>query len=220
MTSCCPPFCATSINSDMKENVSLFDLFPDLDPGAGAEELLKQNTVEDVGLRPKEREVYVCLRSRVYLPLQLLSRTEGEICRRYDLRRAEIRPSYDPALLPGIDFSDLTDLLAGFFPVAPALLAGCSWEADGQLLRLKLKGNGLKELKPHLVHVEDYLRQCFGVPVTVEAEAGKELSAEELFAAADRLKARAREENPLPAAASKTPGKEGQSAAGAPKTCW
>ena len=61
----------------MKENVSLFDLFPDLDPGAGAEELLKQNTVEDVGLRPKEREVYVCLRSRVYLPLQLLSRTEG-----------------------------------------------------------------------------------------------------------------------------------------------
>ena len=199
----------------MRQHDSLLDIFTCLEPDPEREALLGQNTVTDIDLRPKEREVCVCVRSRVYLPLPELARIEEQLCAAYGLRRAEIRPSYDPALLPEMDFSDLTGLIAGAYPPATAVMAGCAWEAEGEILRLRLKGNGVRELRPHLRRAEDWLYDCFGLRIRIEPEAGRELSAAELFAETDRLRAEALAELPPLSAAAGTgagPRKEEKSA--------
>ena len=174
----------------MKENVTLLDLFPEADLGE-VNALLQQNIVENVDLRVKEREVAVVLRSEVYLPLPLLAKAEQQICTVYDLRRVTLEPRYEPALLANMDYADVTGLLSGFYPPAPATLAGCRWEAEGATLHVHLRGNGLADLKPHLRHAEEWLSACFGTPIRVELHGGRELTAEELFAETERIRAEA-----------------------------
>ncbi len=112
----------------MNEKISLLELFSDLYDGEEADSLLKHNIVEDVDLRVKERAISLRVRSEVYLPLGLLSRMEQSIRELYDLKSVSIEARYDLELLERMDFADLTGLLAGFYPPAPAMLAGCRWE--------------------------------------------------------------------------------------------
>ncbi len=182
----------------MKDIVTLLELFPDLDLGEELEALLQQNTVESVDLRVKEREVAVVIRSEVYLPLGLLTRLEQRVRDHYELKTVSVEPRYEAALLKEMDFSDLTGLLTGFYPAAPAILAGCRWEAEENTLHAHLKGNGLSDLKPHLHRAEAWLGECFGTPVRIELHAGKELSAEELFAETKRIREEAMEQAPAP----------------------
>ena len=182
----------------MKENISLLDLFSALDLGDEANALLKQNTVQNVDLRIKEREVVVCVRSEVYLPIHLLTRAEQCIRAFYDLRAVNLQPRYDAALLARMEIQDVTGLLAGLYPPAPAILAGCRWETEGSTLHIHLRANGITNLKPHLSRVEKWLSQCFCTAVHIELHAGRELSAEELFAETQRIRDEAKEHIPAP----------------------
>ena len=83
----------------MNDKISLSELLSDLMIGEEEQNLFKQNTVEDVDLRVKEREIRFHLRSRVYLPLSLLLRTERSIQEQYDLSAVSIEPRYDLTLL-------------------------------------------------------------------------------------------------------------------------
>ena len=121
-----------------------------LNDGEDADERLKQNIVEDVDLRVKEREVTVRIQSAVYLPLKLLARTEQAVREAYALRSVRVEPRYELELLERMDYSDVTGLLSAFYPPAPAVLAGCVWETEGTTLHARLRGNGLAELRPHL----------------------------------------------------------------------
>ena len=136
----------------MNETISLLDLFPGLELGDEANALLQQNTVEDVDLRVKEREVSLVVRSRAYLTLPLLARVEQQLRSDYALRRVCLEPRYDAGLLGQMDFADVTGLLAGFYPPAPATLAGCRWEAEGDTLHAYLRGNGLASEKSRKTH--------------------------------------------------------------------
>ena len=189
----------------MKNQFSLAELFSVLNDGEDTDERLKQNIVEDVDLHVKEREVSVRVRSEVYLPLGLLSRTEQTLREHYDLKAASIEPRYDPVLLPTLDFSDLTGLLTGFYAAAPAILAGCRWEIEDTIVHAHLRGNGVTELRPSLRRAEDWLSVCFGVPVRIELHGGKELSAEELFAETKRIRDEAREQAPAPVVRAEDP---------------
>ena len=182
----------------MKDNISLAELFSDLYAGEELDEALKQNTVENVELRVKEREITVRLKSEVYLPIPLLSRMEQSVKERYELNAVSIEPRYEPDLLASMDFTDLTGLLSGFWPPAVAMLAGCRWEAEGSTLHAHLLGNGLSDLKPHLPRAEAWLSESFGAPVRIELHAGKELTAEELFAETKRIREEAKEQSPAP----------------------
>ncbi len=172
----------------MKRSISLPDIFPELLIWEEAGGLLHLNTVEDVDLRMKTREVCVCLRSEKYLPLPLLSRAENEIRREYDLSRAELRVRYDISLLPEVEFSDLLSIVSAAYPPAMAVMAGAKWEVGEESLKLCLRGNGVNDLRPHLRAAEDYLSDCFGRRIRIEAEAGREMTAEELFSATERLR--------------------------------
>ncbi len=182
----------------MNENLSLLTLFPGLEPGEEAEALLQRNTVEQVDLRVKEREVSVVVRSEVWLPLGLLTKFEQKIKEQYELKTASVEPRYDPAVLKDLDLTDLTGLLTGFCPSAPAILAGCRWEIEETTIHAHLRANGVDELRPALRRTEDWLSACFGVPVHLELHGGKELSAEELFAETKRIREQAREQAPAP----------------------
>ena len=200
MTNCFLPCLGTSkrFKRIMKETVNLLELFPGLDLGEDTKELLKHNTVKDVDLRVKEREVSVCLESKVYLSMPLVLRIEQAIKELYALRRAELLPHYDPKLLGSMDYNDIIGFLAGFYPPATATMAGCRWEAEGNKLCAHLLGNGIQDLKPHLTHAERWLSDCFGTQIQLELQSGKELSAEELFAQTQKIRAQAMEQIPVP----------------------
>ena len=175
------------------------DLFPGLDREESADVLLKQNTVLDVDLRLKEREVNVYVASRCYLSLSLLAKMERKIAAEFDLRRVHIHPRYEGALMEKIEFQDVAVLLSGFYPLAPAVMAGSSWKVEGTTLHAHLRGNGISDLRPHLHHAEAWLSDCFGTEVRLELHGGPELSAEELFAETKRLRERAMEQTPTAA---------------------
>ena len=126
----------------MSEKMTLLDLFPDLERGDQDDALLQHSTVEDFDLRVKEREITVVLRCEAYLSVALLGRFEHRICEAYDLRRLTLEPRYALALLAQMDYSDVTGLLSGFYPPAPAALALCRWEVEGSTLHAHLHGNG------------------------------------------------------------------------------
>ena len=199
----------------MNDKISLLELFPDLYNGE-ADDRLKQNKIEDAELRVKEREIVVQLKSEVYLPLPLLSRVETSVKEQYELNTVSIEPRYDPALLADLDFSDLTGLLTGFYPAAPAILAGCRWEIEDTTVHAWLRGNGVAELRPSLRRAEDWLSACFGVPIRVELHGGKELSAEELFAETKRIRDEARDQAPAPVIPAEAPRPAGKKEAQSP----
>ena len=196
----------------MEEKISFLELFPGLELGEEAETLLQQNTVQDVELRVAEREATVLLRSRVYLPLKLLARTEQAVREAYALRSVRVEPRYELDLLERMDYSDVTGLLSAFYPPAPAVLAGCEWETEGTTLHARLRGNGLAELRPHLRRVEAWLSDCFGQPIRLELHAGRELSAEELFAETKRIRSEAMEQAPAPVVSVPSEPKPGKAA--------
>ncbi|MBR4701677.1 MAG: PolC-type DNA polymerase III [Oscillospiraceae bacterium] len=172
----------------MKDTISLLDLFPGLELREEIKPLLQQNTLENVDLRPREREVSVSVRSETYLPLPLLAEVEQEIAETYDLRSVKLQPLYAGSLLGSVDEADLVGLLAAQYPPATAILAGCRMETQQNELHLHLKGNGLSDLQPHLYPVECWLSDCFGDHVTIRLHGGKALSAEELFAETQKLR--------------------------------
>ena len=172
----------------MKDTISLLDLFPGLELREEIKPLLQQNTLENVDLRPREREVSVSVRSETYLPLPLLAEVEQEIADTYDLRSVKLQPLYAGSLLGSVDEADLVGLLAAQYPPATAILAGCRMETQQNELHLHLKGNGLSDLQPHLYPVECWLSDCFGDHVTIRLHGGKALSAEELFAETQKLR--------------------------------
>ena len=172
----------------MKDTISLLDLFPGLELREEVKPLLQQNTLENVDLRPREREVSVSVRSETYLPLPLLAEVEQEIAETYDLRSVKLQPLYAGSLLGSVDEADLVGLLAAQYPPATAILAGCRMETQQNELHLHLKGNGLSDLQPHLYPVECWLSDCFGDHVTIRLHGGKALSAEELFAETQKLR--------------------------------
>lgn len=172
----------------MKDRISLLDLFPSLELREEIKPLLQQNTLENVDLRPREREVSVSVRSETYLPLPLLAEVEQEIAETYDLRSVKLQPLYAGSLLGSVDEADLVGLLATQYPPATAILAGCRMETQQNELHLHLKGNGLSDLQPHLYPVECWLSDCFGDHVTIRLHGGKALSAEELFAETQKLR--------------------------------
>ena len=172
----------------MKDTISLLDLFPGLELREEVKPLLQQNTLENVDLRPREREVSVSVRSETYLPLPLLAEVEQEIAETYDLRSVKLQPLYAGSLLGSVDEADLVGLLAAQYPPATAILAGCRMETQQNELHLHLKGNGLSDLQPHLYPVECWLSDCFGDHVTICLHGGKALSAEELFAETQKLR--------------------------------
>ena len=141
----------------MDEQHSLRELFSCLALGEQVEPLLQQNTVVNVDLRVKEREVVVCVRSEAYLPLSVLIRAEQQLREYYELRRVTIEPRYALNLLAHMDFADVTGVLSAYYPPAPAVLAGCRWEVEGSTLRAYLRGNGLADLQPHLRRAEEWL---------------------------------------------------------------
>ena len=172
----------------MEDTISLLDLFQGLELREEVKPLLQQNTLENVDLRPREREVSVSVRSETYLPLPLLAEVEQEIAETYDLRSVKLQPLYAGSLLGSVDEADLVGLLAAQYPPATAILAGCRMETQQNELHLHLKGNGLSDLQPHLYPVECWLSDCFGDHVTIRLHGGKALSAEELFAETQKLR--------------------------------
>ena len=200
----------------MPNSISLLELFPDLGYSEAARELLAQNKILDADLRPDEREVSVCVHSEVYLPASLLRQTEEEACKAYLLRRVDLSARYPEDLLSQVDFGDVADRIRDVFPMATPILSGCQWEVEGRTVHLRLKANGVEDVRPWLRFGEEFLSEAFDAPIHIEIHSGRELNREELFAETARIREQAVEAMPLPRAQEAAPASGGSAAPSMP----
>ena len=200
----------------MPNSISLLELFPDLGYSEAARELLAQNKILDADLRPDEREVSVCVHSEVYLPASLLRQTEEEACKAYLLRRVDLSARYPEDLLSKVDFGDVADRIRDVFPMATPILSGCQWEVEGRTVHLRLKANGVEDVRPWLRFGEEFLSEAFDAPIHIEIHSGRELNREELFAETARIREQAVEAIPLPRAQEAAPASGGSAAPSMP----
>ena len=167
----------------MKQIIHFCQLFPGCVPDE-----LAQATVQNAEVFPEERRICVHLFREEYLPIRKVIAVQSQIARLYGLRQLELHLHYPADRLFGMDFSDLTWVLTQRYSPATAILAGCRWELDGEVLRCHLRANGVAELQPYLRHGSDYLKDCFGVSVQLELMPGNLATGTELFAQTERIR--------------------------------
>ena len=172
----------------MDQKISLLDMFSDYVPEEELRPVLAQTVVCHADLDASERRITVHLASEIYLNRKTRLLLEQEIKNQYDLHSVRLEAAYPDRLLPDMDFSDLTAILADHYPPATATLAGCVWTVSDDRIDLKLQGNGVAELEPHLIYAERFLHDSFGVEHKIEITAGKQLDAQELFAQTEKLR--------------------------------
>ncbi len=189
----------------MEHPVSLLHMFSGYAPDDTLRPVLAQTVVCHASIDPVGRTVSVRLESAQYISLRALRDLEREIASEYGLHSLTICPSYPPVLLASMDYADLVQVVAAEYPLATAVMAGCRWECEDRSLKVYLKGNGVKDLMPHLRAAEDALSSWFGFEIPIHVEAGQELSAQDLFAETQRLRDQAILHVPKPAASSAAP---------------
>ncbi|HIT34106.1 MAG TPA: PolC-type DNA polymerase III [Candidatus Faecousia intestinigallinarum] len=85
-----------------------------------------------------------------------------------------------------------------------ASLAGADWHWQGNQLEMRLRGNGKALLEKAVPKVRRQLAERFGTEVEITIAAGQDLEGQALFAAMERLRASAIQEQPRAAAPART----------------
>ena len=182
----------------MEETITLLQLFSAFAPEEKLRPVLEQVAVLHARVHPEERSLGLELYSEVYITLETQTRIREELQRQYGLQRLEWQLRYPEALLAQMDFSDLTALITADYPLASGSMANAEWTLEGDVLRVRLQGNGVKELRPHLHAAERYLLDSFGRRVTIELCGKEVLEGDALFAATERLRSEALKNLPAP----------------------
>ena len=77
-----------------------------------------------------------------------------------------------------------------------SILAGCQYHLEGETVVLQLRGNGKDMLRPHVARAERWLKDMFETPVKIDIQVGKELDAQALFEATEKIRQSAVEHLP------------------------
>ena len=172
----------------MRKTVRLFDLFAGFEPDPALRPMWEQAEVRHAQIDKDARAVRVELSSGVYLPIVQIEEAETSIGRIYGLHKIIIAPSYPPEILENMPFADLNRVMEDVYSPAAAILAGCRWELDGDVLRSHLRANGVDQLKPHLAAAERFIRERFGRAVRMELIAGNVAEGKELFEQTEQIR--------------------------------
>ncbi len=177
----------------MREKTFFLNMFSDYDPPEQLRTLLSRAVISAADIDPAIREVRVCVESDEYITMRQLVQIEQDIRRIYELQFFVINAVHPEHLLTEVEPEELMQIFVSQKAMARAALAGADWTWDNHTLHIKLLSNGKAELEECLPLVQRYLKLRFNVDVTIEIETGRDLNAEELFAATERM----RQEAPL-----------------------
>lgn len=180
----------------MEQKISLLDMFSDFEPKEELRPVLAQTVVCHADLDVDNRRITASLSSEVYITLKQRQDLEQQLAKLYELRKVRLNFKYPPHKLGEMEITELMQLLAEHYPPATATLAGADWQIHEDRIEIQLAGNGVEDLKPHLAHAEQFLKDSFGTDKKLVLVAGKQLEAKELFAETEKLRQEAMKDVP------------------------
>ena len=185
----------------MDENtVRLLNLFHLYQPEEELKTILEDVTIFQADVDMKNRAAEISVRPETYIPFRTLKKIEQGISGTYGISNFTLKAIYGPEGVSLFSPSDIGDYLRQEFAPSMSILSGCSYVIDGDNVIIKLRGNGKDMLKPHIPKAERWLSEMLEMPMHIEVQVGNDLSAQELFAATEKIRQQAMSKNPLPVA--------------------
>ena len=173
----------------MDENtVRLLDLFRAYEPEAELKTLLDDVKIFSAEVDMKTRSALVTICPDCYVTLKQVRSIERGIARAYGIHKLTLRTCYGEDKLSLLRPEDIGDFLKELFAPSMSILAGCKYTLDGDVVTLHLRGNGKDMLRPYVVRAERWLKDMFETAVKIEIEVGKELDAQALFEATEKIR--------------------------------
>ena len=177
----------------MKDRIFFLSMFPDYEPPEELKEALSQAVIVAADIDPEHHSVDVLIHSDSYIPQFQIDRVEKELQTCYGLRDIALIATFPADQLCHMSLEEFRDMFVREDSRSMAALAGAQLSWADHTLRVKLVGNGVKELREAAPAVEMRLRQKFACPVHIEFEVGHSLDGTALFAAMEKLRSEAME---------------------------
>ncbi len=172
----------------MSESTYFLNMFSEYQPPEPLKSVLSQAAVVAADIDVDARWVSVCIHTDFYIPKQLLTQTEQEICSRYGLKKMTLTATHPASELQKVQPEELMGLFVEKNSMNRGSLAGAQWQWEGNTLTIHLAGNGKKELMECVPSVRQYLQERFAASVDIRIEAAQTLEGEELFHAMEKLR--------------------------------
>ena len=185
----------------MVDQLNFFDMFRDYDPEPEIRRLLAQTEIRSANIDHAGRRIDMGMYAPEYIPGRYLNEAAGAVCSLYYLNRLELFVRHPADQLHRIEPQELRDLFVGEDSMARGSLAGAKWEWEGNVLTVKLRGNGKKQLEESAGKIARDLSDRFDTDVKIVIEAGHALEGKELFEAMERLRSEMIADMPAAAAA-------------------
>ena len=172
----------------MNQNVTILNMFPDYVPPEEIGAALSRAAIVAADIDPAARSVEVAAHSETYIPRRLSDKAARDILDLYGLRRLEITITHPESELTKIEPQELMLLFVERDTMTRGSLAGAKWRWEGTKLTVSLPANGRDAVEKLVPAVEEALKVRFAVPVSIQVEAGAELSGEALMDAMEKLR--------------------------------
>ena len=179
----------------MERKIYYSNMFPEYEPPEELCNVLAQAAIISADIDVEQAHVAVQLHSDTYIPQRLLNMAASDTARIYGLRRLDLIATHPADQLQNIEPAELMMLFVQQNTMNRSTLAGARWEWEDHTLTIRLVGNGKKDLQECVRHVQQNLKDRFGVEVSIRIEAGNDLSGQALFEAIEKM----RVETPLDA---------------------
>jgi DNA polymerase-3 subunit alpha (Gram-positive type) len=190
----------------MEKKIFFSNMFPDYAPPDELNDVLAQAAIVAADIDVESGSVAVMLHSDVYIPQRLLQIVSREVTDLYGLRYVSVSATHPAGELTKIEPGELMALFVQKNSMNRSSLAGARWEWEGDQLTVRLLGNGKKDLQECVPFVQQCLRERFAAPVTIQIEAGNDLTGQALFDAIEKMRSTAMTD--LPKLAAVQPKKE------------
>ena len=172
----------------MAEQIYFLNMFSDYKPPEDLQMVLSQAAVVAADIDPERGSVEVCLHSETYIPALLLKTAAADICAAYGLRDVFLTSTHPASQLMEVETEEIRELFVAENSMNRGSLAGAQMRWEGYTLYIQLVANGKKLLDEAVPKVARNLSQRFGVPVSIEVEAGENLEGQALFDALEQMR--------------------------------
>ena len=184
----------------MNQNVTILNMFPDYVPPEEIGSVLSRAAIVAADIDPAAKSVEVAAHSETYIPRRLSDQAARDILGLYGLRRLEITITHPESELTKIEPQELMLLFVERDSMTRGSLAGAKWRWEGTKLTVSLPANGRDAIEKLVPAVEETLKARFAVPVTIQVEAGAELSGQALMDAMEKIRREELQKAPAPKA--------------------
>ena len=172
----------------MEEKTYLLNMFSDYEPPESLKNAISQAAIVAADLNPAARKMSMVIRCENYIPQRVLDIASADICELYGLRDFDLIATYPEDQLHNMAEEDILELFIKENSMTRGALAGAKWTWNEHNLTVSLVANGKKDLEKCLPAVQNAISQQFGVPVTIEIEAGQALEGKALFEAMEKMR--------------------------------